>query len=175
MLTKGLTLKTEPTAARLRELLSYDPADGTFTRKTASGTAQAGAVAGWICSNSGYRIITIDGRKCRAHRLAVLYMHGKLPTKEVDHRNGIRADNRWDNLREASRQENCQNRSASKKNTSGFPGVTWDASRRKWVAQVKAERRNHYLGRFDCPAKAHAAYLAAKSRLHPFNPGVRQP
>ena len=48
----------------------------------------------------------------------------QLPTNiEIDHINGIRHDNRWENLRSASRRDNRQNLKTYENNTSGYPGI----------------------------------------------------
>lgn len=166
------TVGRDLTAERLRELFHYDPETGAFTWKMLTsprGGVKIGDVAGSI-DTKGYRIIRIDGRDHKAHRLAWLYMIGEWPKDQVDHRNGTPADNRFANLREATRAENGQNRATSKNNTSGFTGVSWHGRDRKWRAQIRAGGRNQHLGMFASAEDAHAAYLAAKAELHPFQP-----
>src|ERR1700724_777328 len=120
------------TAARLREILHYDPETGIFTwRVRTSNRANVGATAGCICAN-GYPQTSIDGHRYSMHRLAWLYVTGEWPGAETDHRNGDKTDNRFCNLRPATKAENGRNRAIYKSNTSGFKGVTWDASSRKW-------------------------------------------
>lgn len=106
------------------------------------------------------------------HRAAWLLATGAWPSKDLDHRNGNRADNRWANLREATRSENRQNLKAR-----GRRGNLRGCSRyyRKWKAQIRVDGVVHYLGLFNTEAEAHAAYCAAKERLHPFNPQQRAP
>src|SRR5258707_7365907 len=88
------------TLARVRELLAYDPEAGTFTWKVRlSKNTHVGDIAGCITSE-GYGIIRINERGYLAHRLAWLITTGKWPP-EIDHKNGIKNDNRWMNLREA--------------------------------------------------------------------------
>jgi hypothetical protein len=81
-------------------------------------------VAGCLQHN-GYRHIGVLGKVYSAHRLAFLYMTGKFPLDEVDHKNHERSDNRWSNLREVTRLENSRNRSMHLNNKSGFSGVCW--------------------------------------------------
>lgn len=160
------------TQMRLKELLLYDPETGVFTwLSKPNRSIRMGDVAG--CMASGYRQIKIDGRLYRAHRLAWLYVHGKWPADQIDHINGVRDDNRIVNLREATQSQNQQNRTANANNTSGFPGVCWSKQKRKWRSQIKLASRNKYLGIFDTPVAAHAAYLAAKAELHTFQPITR--
>lgn len=164
---------TELTQSRLKELLHYDPDTGVFTRRVqTSSRAMIGDVAGSLLPD-GYRRIMIDGGKHRAHRLAWLYMTGEWPTNQLDHMNGVRDDNRIANLREATNAENKQNREISKNNRSGFMGVSWHKHTRKWVAHIQIAGSKKHLGLFTTPEAAHAAYLAAKADLHPFQPVPR--
>lgn len=92
------------TAERLRELLSYDPETGWFTwrvTRSSNGRADAGSRAGALRSD-GYRHVTVDQHKYKEHRLAWLYMTGKWPEADLDHKNNTRDDNRFSNLRAAS-------------------------------------------------------------------------
>lgn len=165
----------ELTAARLRELLSYDPETGIFRRLVStSSTARAGDVAGGL-NSEGYVRIRVDGVSYRAHRLAWLYVHGRWPTDQLDHRNGVRADNRIANLREATNVENGQNYGVRKSNTSGHTGIHWHIRARKWVAQIRHTGRIHDIGYFDDMADAVSARAKAKAEMHPFQPYVRAP
>lgn len=155
-------------AQHLRELFHYDPLTGAFTRLVRRGKFQPGTVAGTV-NDDGRHIISIYGRLYRAHRLAWLYMKGEWPKDQIDHKNCVPLDNSFDNLREATNALNHQNeRSARKGNSSGFLGVSWDASRNKWKAQITTNGKNRLLGRFDTREEAAGAYAAAKRVEHPF-------
>lgn len=160
----GLTLE------RLHQLLSYDPATGLFTRLIAGrGPHVAGSIAG---SPNQYRHIriTIDGKRYQAHRLAWFYMTCKWPVSDdIDHRNGIRDDNRWENLREADRSLNMQNqRRARVDNKSGLLGVQTNdwATGRNYTARIQHRSKRIYIGSYQTPEAAHAAYLQVKRQLH---------
>jgi len=161
------------TQAELQQLLHYDPNTGVFTwRVRRGGTARPGARAG-ILDNRGYRILQINKKLYKAHRLVWLYMTGSFPTKHLDHINGIPDDNSWSNLREATVAENGQNRKVSKNNTSGYTGVGWHKKSQKWNASIWINQRYIYLGRYDTPEEAARAYKEAKARYHTFNPVLR--
>lgn len=160
---------TDISAERLREVLHYCPDTGVFTRTDSRGGRYAGSIAGNVRAD-GYIRILIDRRSYLAHRLAWMYVHGGFPSGELDHADGVRSNNAITNLRQATRSENVHNRKgANKNNKSGFFGVSWDKQKGRWVAQIKLGRKSFRLGFFDSPEVAHAAYLSAKSRLHPFS------
>lgn len=170
MLDKGLTLKPELTAARLRELLDYDPGTGVFRHKHGK---RAGKIAGSIRPPKNYRYLIVDGHHYSAHRAAWLYVTGEWPADQIDHRDGLPDSNAFRNLRECTNAENCQNRAKRSDNESGFVGVTWDRRNKRWRSQIKLEGRNHFLGFFDDPALGGAAYLEAKKTRHAFQPVPR--
>ena len=89
------------TQAQLRELFIYDPNTGNFFARKTRGRFCATESVGTI-SQTGYCHIHINRKKYFAHRLAWLYMIGEFPAQQIDHKNGIRHDNRWFNLRSVS-------------------------------------------------------------------------
>jgi hypothetical protein len=98
--------------------------------------------------------------------LAWLYVHGRWPLDDVDHINCVKNDNRIGNLRDVPNEINAQNVRHARK-AQGPLGCTFDKKAGKWMAQIKL-RGNvcKYLGYFDDPGDAHAAYLEAKRKLH---------
>lgn len=134
------------TQDRLKSLFNYERETGEFICKAwRGGTARAGSVAGSL--NKGYLLITIDGKRYRAHRLAWLYVHGCMP-KEIDHINGNRSDNRIINLRNVTRSENSKNHCVPSNNKSGVMGVYWNKAASKWQAYIKLNGKPRYLGVF---------------------------
>ena len=67
----------------------------------------------------------------------------------IDHINGNKLDNRKQNLRICTNQENNFNKGLYSHNTSGVSGVSWDKSRNKWEASIKINRKKIHLGRFE--------------------------
>jgi hypothetical protein len=162
------------TAERARELLSYDPETGVLRwRLDRGGKARAGTVAGYLNTN-GHRQLEVDGVAYLTHRVIWLMAYGRWPATGTDHRNGKRDDNRLLNIREATQGENAQNYAIPITNSSGFLGVSRHKRSGKWHANIKVRRRQHFLGSFDAPEDAHAAYLAAKAKLHLFQPVPRE-
>lgn len=155
----------DPVAARAHELLAYDPVTGGFTHRVDRGKNRcAGKPAGYVHS-SGYVVLSIDGKRYYAHRIAWLMTTGAWPLF-VDHRDGDRSNNRFANLRNATRSLNMQNlREPMSTSTTGRLGVTFDKRRGVYVAQIVVAERHVHLGQFDDADVAHLAYLDAK-RIH---------
>jgi len=152
------------TAARLRELLAYNPETGLFVCVQPFGRNIPGQVVGRRLP-IGYVQIGIDGRHQHAHRLAMLYVNGVWPNNVVDHKNGDRSDNRWCNLRDCTQSVNIQNLKGPRRdNRSGYLGVSPNGKR--WNAMIRVNKKRHYLGTFDTPSEAYEAYITAKRRMH---------
>lgn len=162
--------KPDLTAARLREMLNYDPETGVFTSAKLStyrsGGRSIGDVAGGPAPSHGYWRISVDGRQHYAHRLVWLYVHGKWPDGEVDHIDGDRTNNRLANLRDVSPTFNRWNRRVACKNNpygKGVMGVTLCKKSGSWVAQIKEPITGYRrLGCFKTMEEAQAAYQVAK-------------
>ncbi len=135
------------TQERLKELLSYNPDTGIFTRKIDQGNTHAGEIAGHP-DKEGYLLVCIDYVRYKAHRLSFLYMTGAFPVC-VDHINHICDDNRWANIRDVSFSVNQRNRMKSKNNSSGITGVYWKKSIKKWLAQIAIHSKSIHLGYYD--------------------------
>ncbi|MEI7998669.1 MAG: HNH endonuclease [Candidatus Omnitrophota bacterium] len=153
------------TQEQLKEILHYDPETGSFTWAKSGRRIKIGKVAGGL-EKGGYIRIRIFGKMYFAHRLAWLYMTGSFPPELIDHDNGNPSDNRFVNLREATRSENQANRGKTKANASGFKGVYWDKKAKKWKAQIGFESKTKYLGLFDTKEEAHDVYKKAADNLH---------
>jgi hypothetical protein len=151
------------TRARLRALLHYDPETGEFRwGKRVRPSIQPGDIAGTLDSQ-GYRRIIIKGRIYRAHHLAWLYMRGKWCPLVIDHRDLEPSNNRWANLRRATRSQNGANRRVPRNNACGLKGVSRNGGR--WRATIHKKGRTHHLGIFSTPQAAHNAYVQAARKL----------
>lgn len=152
------------TAARVRELLHFDPETGVFTRRVRTARrTHVGDIAG--CDNGhGYIFFMVDGRAFLAHRLAWLYMTGEWPKADIDHVNCDRADNRFCNLREATRSQNRTNARMRRADTSGFKGVSWSEHAGKYRASIKIRSKSKNLGYFATPQRAFLEYCFAAWR-----------
>ena len=157
-------------ASELMALLHYDPDTGIFTwRVKPSRRVVVGAVAGALRKKDGYIVVMIARVPYYAHRLAWFYVTGVWPLVEIDHRNTVRSDNRFENLREACGFPNQQNmRKATRRSSTGVLGVFPSGNTgTRFKASVRFARKNFGLGTFGSKAEAHEAYVAAKRILHP--------
>ena len=136
---------------RLLELLGYNPDTGLFTWKVArKRLAKLGTEAG-STNGSGYRQISADGKIYLAHRLAWFYCFQEWPENNIDHINGIRTDNRLDNLQDVTQNKNIHkaNRTIS---SSGFRNVRKIYN--KYQAHIKVKGKTVHLGMFDTGEQA---------------------
>lgn len=145
------------TQERLKELFYYNPTDGKFARKISVRGArkEIGSL-----HNKGYWQICVDYKTHLAHRLAWLYMTGEVHT-QVDHINGDRLDNRFENLRPATNKQNSENIKLYDSNTSGHRGVVFEKRSGKWIARVVHHQKSSYVGSF---TTVEDAALAAKAK-----------
>lgn len=137
--------------AQLLAALQYVPETGLFT------IVETGLPVGYVAPN-GYVVVRYAGNNYSAHRLAWLYMTGAWP-KQVDHKNHIKSDNRWENLREATASQNAFNRKGWGKY--GLKGVR--KVHNKWLAQATEKGRPVSLGTYSTKEEAHAAYVTFAS------------
>ncbi len=150
--------------ATLTQLLDYDPETGIFRWKVDRPyKVHAGDVAGTM--SRGYIQLCIFKRYYAGHRLAWFYVHGVWPKKkyQIDHINLVKTDNRIANLREVTKTQNNRNLAMRLNNKVGLKGVCkWH---KKFTAYITVDGKTKYLGLFNTPEEAHAAYAAA-SQLH---------
>jgi len=148
--------------------LTYYSDTGLFIRRIASSqNTNAGDIAGNI-DTFGYRVIGILGIQIRAHRIAYKIMTGEWPPLgyEVDHVNGIKDDNSWDNLRLATKSQNRLNLSTPAHNTSGIKGVSLHKKTNTWRVCVMLNGKQYSGGYFEDINDAEAAAINLRERLH---------
>lgn len=122
----------------------------------------------WWGSTTGFRYGQINvgnGVRVLAHRLSWEWAKGPIPEgKYLDHICRCRSCVNPAHLRLATRAENMHNTGKNSRNTSGFKGVS--RNRKRWAAGIVSEGVYRYLGTFDTPEEAHAAYCVAAKQLH---------
>ena len=151
----------------IADLLDYFPETGELLwRNDRSQRAKKGDRAGHRQKN-GYHVVGIDGSNYKAHRIAWVLHYGFDTNMRIDHVNGDRSDNRIDNLRECTNQQNNNNRGPSAISKSGYRGVTRVTCHKElWQASVRVLGKQRYLGCF--PSKELAAEFSqlAREMLH---------
>ena len=142
---KTYKINTDITQNVLHNIFDYNMFTGDFIWLVKTGpNSKVGNKAG-SKNADGYICIGLNSKIYKAHRLAWLYMTGSWPTDQIDHKDRIRSNNIWSNLRDVSNSDNQLNTGLRRNNTSGFKGVSFDSTRQKWLVQY----RGKYIGRFN--------------------------
>jgi hypothetical protein len=139
-------------------LFLYDPSNGVlYWRKKNSATTTV--------TGKGYLSVMVNGYNIMVHRIIWLLVYGVPPMGQIDHINGVKTDNRTQNLRVVNNEENHKNMKRFSNNSSGCVGVTWDTSRNKWFVSITIKGKTKALGRF---IEFADAVMARKSAEHQF-------
>lgn len=155
-------MKQPFTAEQARAVISYDADTGLFTRIN---SPKQVVTAGWR-DYKGYLKVEVLGKRVFCHRLAWLLTHGHWPDGEVDHVNGSKDDNRMQNLRVCTHQQNNHNQRARITNSSGVKNVSWHRKAGKWHVQVCLNYQIHHGGLFADISDAARAAVELRNKLH---------
>lgn len=152
------------TQNELKNIVHYNKETGKFTwlncnRSTYNNTELKGSD-----DKDGYLTVKINQVRYRLHRLAWLYVYGEFPKHQLDHINHIKYDNRIDNLRNATNQQNQWHKPASKRNTTGAKGVIKRGN--SFTAQMTINGKKKYLGSYKTVDEAKNAYINMAKQLH---------
>ena len=163
----------------LRQLLRYEPDTGKlfWLERPASmfssvshcrtwNTRFSGKEAFTYACPRGYRQGAIFDKLQKAHRVAWMIARGDIPDGMViDHLDGNQSDNRLLNLRLATQSENLFNKRAQANSKTGVKGVSLHSLTNKWVASVRQNGKQKYLGLFDSIDEAKEAYIKAAEEI----------
>lgn len=112
----------------------------------------------WCKNKGGYAVAKINGKMTKMHQF--------LGLNNFDHANRNKLDNRRNNLRQCTLQQNSANRPLPRNNTSGFIGVSYSAKKQKWKAQIGANHQTKTLGYFVDKTDALIARLKAEKEAY---------
>lgn len=164
-MTEVATPVEQPTQELVQSLFDYKDGVLYWRRATSNRNHKmVGKMAGWV-GDQGYAKININGKAYSAHRLIFMFHHGYMPN-QVDHVDGDRGNNRIENLRAATHEQNAQNAKLRCNNTSGIKGVSFNARRKKWIVQLRCNRRHVYVGGFDDIELAELAAVEVRDLYH---------
>jgi hypothetical protein len=149
------------TKDQLHQLFEYKNGQ-LFWKVSLSKRVNIGNKAGFL-TNRGYLSIGINKKIYRLHKIVFAMHHGYLP-KIVDHINGIKDDNRIENLREANACQNNVNIGIRKDNTSGSKNVRWH--NKKWTVEVRINKKRINFGGFDDLELADLVAQEARDKYH---------
>lgn len=154
-----------PTYEEVREAFVYEPETGRLLWRQARIGAKKYWLAGSTTNSAGYLAVHFKGAKILGHRIIWLWMTGSWPAHEIDHIDKNPLNNEWANLRQVTRGQNQQNRRIGT-----LAGAVMRPNRRTrpWCSHITVNRKQIYLGSFATQEEAHAAYMAAKQKFHPF-------
>lgn len=142
------------TQRELIDIMRYDPNTGVFYWKQRGRGRRLNGIVGSV-TTEGYLKTVIKGKFYQMHRLAWLYVTGEFPEYTIDHKNNDRSDNRFNNLRKATKAENKYN-SLPQYNKCGYKGVSKRG--KKYRANIGYEYKVLHLGTFDTAEEAAEAY-----------------
>lgn len=147
-------------------LFTYDQEAGVLTRKVNCQTRNKGSKGNLM--NNGYYSFTVGSILYLSHRLIWLMVHGWWP-ENIDHINGVRTDNRLENLRAVTRRENSRN-TVRCRNSTGVTGVYINERGLPYRARIGNDKgKMENLGNFATLEEAAEARRKAEERLgyHP--------
>jgi hypothetical protein len=149
--------------AELHQRFEYRNGD-LFYKISPLPKVKVGSKAGSVNAD-GYVKVTINNKKYCAHRIIFMMQYGYI-LAEVDHINCNRSDNRIENLRAVSRNQNRYNVNGYKNNTSGVKGVSWKAPINKWQVAVNINGKRKYIGVFKDFELAELVAMEARHKYH---------
>lgn len=155
-------------AELVRLVWHYDPDTGDLTWKIpTSGRERSTSTLGRPRKHgSSARAVGLGGINYHAHVIIWIWMTGAPPDGEVDHKDRDPSNNRWNNLRLATRGQNQANTGLYRNNKAGVRGVHYIQAMRRWRAMISENGKNRHLGYFNTPEDANSAWAKEAARLH---------
>lgn len=159
--------ETQEVADEARRLFFYHAETGLILRRVYQMGKHVGEEAGGVRTDADgmtYRTVSIFRKVFMSHRVAWLLHYGVWPTMRLDHRDGNGINNRIENLREVTNQQNGMNMKLNRTSKTGVSGVRWHPLAKKWNARITVSNQEIYLGLFESFEDAVAARKQAESK-----------
>lgn len=115
---------------------------------------------------NGYRRVKLQGVEYKEHRLIWVLFFDKQPKQLIDHINGIKDDNRIENLREASVSQNTCNSKLSVRNNTKTKGVYYNHKRKKYIVNCSINGNSKYLGSYKTLEEAQNTIRNYREKIH---------
>lgn len=150
---------------KVRGLFGYDPLTGILRWKIQPrANVKMGREAGWVMD--GWKFVMIEQKTYPVSCVIWLWMTGKYPIGQIDHKDRCRSNNKWANLREVPQDINKQNKGLQCNNKSGVRGTYWNKAIKKWHTQISVKGKRKHLGFFNSLVEASAARKEAERLLY---------
>ena len=151
----------------LRRTFRYDPETGAlYWRISPNNHVPAGAQAGNI-NNRGYLAVGFRGRSHQAHHIIWALLYGAWPTRQIDHDDRNRTNNRQNNLKVARGREQNLNRVTP--NRTGYKGVT-KIGQGKYRGSLRVGESMSHLGTFRTAREAALAFDTVAATPQVYSP-----
>lgn len=159
------SIRVKHSVEDLRKLFEYNEQTGILYWSVNKGRATKGDIAG-TNHNKGYLSVQIDKTAYLLHRVIWCIYYGQWPSKFIDHIDLNKKNNKINNLRLATRANNCQNHARRIDSNSSIKGVTWHVRLNKWQARVQIDNKRVHLGYFHNLMDAEKRITDVRSNLH---------
>ena len=148
----------------LQSIFNYRDGELYWKKIKVKNQIKAGDMAGFITTNN-YKNVRLDSKKIPVHHIIFIMHHGYLP-KKIDHKDNNRLNNRIENLRIATTENNNQNAIRRKDNTTGVKGVNFCKRDKRFIARIQANSSRHLVGYFNTLEEAEKALVKARKEYH---------
>jgi len=138
----------------VHKVFEYDIHTGILYRIMMSGSRKKVGTS----KGDGHLVVTYGRKQYPITHIIWLILNGKLPDKNIEHKDLYGENNHVTNIREANQSQNMANIGVTARSRSGVKGVFWDKVRNKWGAYIGHNYKTYNLGRYDSVAEAKAAY-----------------